>query len=87
MTAGVKLAKVANMETTVLKAKNNLSVLLRAAEQGREVIIRRGRNGAAFKIVLLDQKKLRTLKPDPRWKGKIAYKDEDMWASEWSEEA
>lgn len=71
------------MESTVRHAQRHLLKLLRAVEQGEEVIIRRGGDGAAFKIV---PKKLRTLKPDPRWKGKIAYKDEDILASEWLEE-
>lgn len=74
------------METTVLQAKNNLSALLRAAEAGQEVVIRRGRRGAAFKIVPVGTAPVRTLTPDPRWKGKIAYRDEDMWASEWNGE-
>jgi hypothetical protein len=39
------LAKLAKMETTVLKAKNNLSDLLRRAERGEEIIIRRGPRG------------------------------------------
>ncbi len=40
------------MEATVLKAKNNLSLLLHKAEQGEEVVIRRGRNGARGESVL-----------------------------------
>lgn len=74
------------METTVLKAKNNLSLLLRKAEQGEEVLIRRGGSGMRFRIVRVDEPVKRTLAPDPRWKDRIAFKDEDVWASEWKDE-
>lgn len=39
------------METTILKAKNNLSSLLRKAEAGEPVYIQRGRKGPRFRIV------------------------------------
>ena len=72
------------METTVLEAKNNLSKLLRHAERGGEVVIRRGRGGTAFRLTAVGPAKTRTLKPNPRWVGKIKFKDEDIWASEWA---
>jgi antitoxin (DNA-binding transcriptional repressor) of toxin-antitoxin stability system len=71
------------MEATVLKAKNTLSLLLHKAEQGEEVVIRRGRNGARFRIVPVKASAHRTLTPAPRWKGRIAYTDEAVWESEW----
>lgn len=71
------------METTVLKAKNNLSLLLNKAEQGEEVVICRGKNGPRFRIVPLKNSARRTLTPSPRWKGRIAYTDEAVWESEW----
>jgi len=71
------------MEATVLKAKNTLSQLLHKAEQGEEVVIRRGRNGARFRIVPVKQGARRTLSPAPQWKGRIAYSDEAVWESEW----
>lgn len=71
------------MEATVLKAKNTLSLLLHKAEQGEEVVIRRGRNGARFRIVPVRQGARRTLTPAPQWKGHIAYTDEAVWESEW----
>jgi antitoxin (DNA-binding transcriptional repressor) of toxin-antitoxin stability system len=74
------------MEMTVLKAKSNLSELLRRAESGEEVLIRRGRNGRMFRIVALKRDRQRTLTPDPRWKGRIGYEDADIWASEWKAE-
>lgn len=74
------------METTVLEAKNRLSDLLRKAETGQEVIVRRGARGPRFRTVPLAPAAKRTLAQDPRCKGKIAYKDEDVWASEWKEE-
>jgi antitoxin (DNA-binding transcriptional repressor) of toxin-antitoxin stability system len=74
------------METTVLKAKNNLSLLLRKAEQGEEVLIRRGGSGTTFRIVRVEEPVKRTLDPDPQWKGRIVFKDEDVWESEWKEE-
>ena len=79
---------LANMETTVLAARNNLSALLRRAEHGEEVIIRRGRgpNAKAFRLVAIEPVPRRNLKPDPRWAGKIIYRDEDIWASEWKDE-
>jgi prevent-host-death family protein len=77
---------LANMETTVLKAKNQLSSLLRAAERGEEVVIRKGRNGPAFRLVPVRGGGKRTLAPDPRWKGAVRYTDEDIWASEWEPE-
>jgi len=74
------------METTVLKAKNSLSLLLRKAEAGEEVVIRRGRNGIKFRIVRIKESAKRTLEPDPRWKHRIAFEDEDIWESEWKDE-
>jgi antitoxin (DNA-binding transcriptional repressor) of toxin-antitoxin stability system len=71
------------MEATVLKAKNTLSLLLHKAEHGEEVVIRRGRNGARFRIVPVKASARRTLTPAPRWKGRIAYTDEAVWESEW----
>jgi hypothetical protein len=81
-----KLANIANVETTVLKAKNSLSLLLRKAEKGEEVLIRRGSSGTRFRIVRVEEPVKRTLEPDPRWKNRIAFKDEDVWESEWKEE-
>ena len=80
---------MANMETTVLAARNSLSALLRRVEQGEEVVIRRGRGpqAKAFRLIVVEPPRRRTLRADPRWKGKIAYKDEDIWASEWSGES
>lgn len=80
------LAKLANMETTVLQAKNSLSKLLRQAERGEQVIIRRGRGGRAFLLTAAEVPAARTLAPNPRWAGKIKFKDDDVWASEWSAE-
>jgi antitoxin (DNA-binding transcriptional repressor) of toxin-antitoxin stability system len=74
------------METTVLAAKNQLSKLLRHAERGEQVIIRRGRRGAAFQLVALAGGGERTLKPDPRWARAIRFRDTDIWASEWKDE-
>ncbi len=79
------MAKLANMETTVFEAKNQLSKLLRRAEAGGAVYIRRGRNGPLFRIVPVSAEKERTLVPDPRWKGRIAYTDEAIWESEWED--
>jgi antitoxin (DNA-binding transcriptional repressor) of toxin-antitoxin stability system len=74
------------METTVLKAKNNLSLLLRKVEKGEEVLIRRGSRGTKFRIVRVEEPVTRTLDPDPRLKNLIAYRDEDIWESEWKAE-
>lgn len=74
------------MEATVLKAKNNLSLLLHKAEQGEEVVIRRGRHGARFRIVPVKPGARRTLSPAPQWKGRIAYTDEAVWESEWKDD-
>jgi prevent-host-death family protein len=74
------------METTVLKAKNHLSELLRKAEEGEEVLIRRGRKGRLFRIVAVRETVRRELTPNPDWLGKIDYSDADIWSSEWSEE-
>ena len=73
------------METTVLAAKNQLSLLLRKAEAGEEVLIRRGTKGSLFRITPVVRTKPRTLAPDPRWKGKIRYQEEAIWESEWKE--
>lgn len=78
---------MANMETTVLEAKNQLSKLLRHAERGEQVIIRRGKGGKAFQLTALGAGTRRTLKPDERWTGKIKFRDADIWASEWKDQA
>jgi antitoxin (DNA-binding transcriptional repressor) of toxin-antitoxin stability system len=75
------------METTVLAAKNQLSKLLRHAERGEQVIIRRGRRGTAFQLIALTGDGERTLMPDPRWARAIKFRDADVWASEWKDEA
>jgi antitoxin (DNA-binding transcriptional repressor) of toxin-antitoxin stability system len=75
------------METTVLKAKNQLSELLRRAELGEEVIIRRGAGGKAFRLAPVEPApQRRTLDPDPAWSGRIAYRDEDLFESEWRDD-
>ncbi len=74
------------MEVTVLKAKNNLSLLLRRAEAGEPVYIQRGRKGMRFRIVPERSQPKRSLEADPLWKGKIAYEDEAIWESEWRDE-
>ena len=75
------------METTVLKAKNQLSELLRRAERGEEIIIRRGPKGKAFRLSPVEPREnLRSLEPDPAWKDAIVYRDEDLFASEWRDE-
>ena len=71
---------------TVLKAKNNLSLLLRKVEAGEDVMIRRGSKGAKFRITRVEEPVKRTLDPDPRFKNLIAFEDEDIWESEWKEE-
>lgn len=73
------------METTVLAAKNQLSLLLRKAEAGEEVFIRRGAKGPLFQITTVVRPQSRTLTPDPRWKNKIRYEDEAIWESGWKE--
>jgi len=75
------------MDLTILKAKNSLSSLLRRAEAGEAVYIRRGRKGTRFRIVPESYPVKRTFEADPRWKGKVAYEDEAIWESEWKEEA
>lgn len=75
------------MDFTVFKAKSNLSSLLRRAERGEAVYIRRGRNGPRFRILPESDRPRRTLEADPSWKGKVEYKDEAIWESEWREEA
>ena len=74
------------METSVLDAKNRLSELMRRAEAGEDIVIRRGRNGVAFRLVPVAEKVNRTLKPDPSWAGKIQFEDQDIWDSEWEAE-
>lgn len=81
------MAKIANMETTVLKAKNNLSQLLAQAERGEEVLIRRGRRGTLFRLAPVKTAVTRTLKPRAVWAGKIRYTDAELLDSEWREEA
>lgn len=73
------------METTVLAAKTQLSKLLRLAEEGEEVLIRRGTNGPLFRVVPVREEPVRSLTPDPRWKDCIRYADEAIWESEWSD--
>ena len=70
----------------MLKAKNNLSLLLRKVEAGEDVMIRRGTKGAKFRIIRAEEPVKRTLDPDPRFKNLIAFEDEDIWESEWKEE-
>lgn len=74
------------MDVTVLKAKSNLSALLRKAEAGEPVYIRRGRKGARFRIVPEQALPRRTLAADPQWQGQVAYEDEAIWESEWSDD-
>ena len=74
------------METTVLKAKNTLSDLLRRAEAGEEVLIRRGRKGPLFRVVQVKAGPRRSLRANPAWKSGTHYRDEDIWASEWKDE-
>jgi hypothetical protein len=70
------------MEVTVLKAKNQLSELMRRAERGEEIIIRRGLNGKAFRLALEEPvEKPRRLEPHRGWKKAIAYRDEDLFES------
>jgi len=78
---------MASVDTTVLKAKSNLSSLLRRAEAGEAVFIRRGRKGPRFQIILKGEVPKRNLEADPQWKGKVAYQDEAIWESEWREES
>jgi len=75
------------MDLTILKAKNNLSSLLRRAEAGEAVYIRRGRKGTRFRIVPEGEAVKRTFEADPVWKGKVTYGDEAIWESEWEEES
>lgn len=74
------------MEMTVHKAKTQLSSLLKKAENGEEVIIRRGIYGQAFRIVPIMEPATRCLEPLAEWPGETVYTDEDIWASEWEEE-
>ena len=74
------------METTVLQAKNQFSLLLRQAERGEEVIIRRGKGGQAFRLTAIIPSTRRVLTPDVRWARKVKFRDEDVWASEWKDE-
>ena len=70
----------------MLKAKNNLSQLLRMAENGEDVFIRRGTHGTRFRIVRVEAAEKRNLSPDPRWKNRIVFKEQDIWESEWKDE-
>lgn len=75
------------MEVTVHKAKTQLSALLKRAEKGEEVIIRRGTYGPGFCLSMLpEDRPKRILESKPEWKHKIKYRDEDIWESEWEEE-
>lgn len=78
---------LANMDFTVLKAKNNMSAILRRAEAGEPVYIRRGKKGPRFRIVPEREGLKRILEPDPNWRGKVTYDDEAIWESEWREES
>jgi antitoxin (DNA-binding transcriptional repressor) of toxin-antitoxin stability system len=80
------LAILALMETTVLAARSQLSALLRRAQNGEEVIIRRGSGpeARAFQLIALRSEGGRSLEPDPCWAGKISFRDDDIWASEWA---
>jgi len=81
------LANLGQMETTVLQAKNRLSELMRRAEHGEEVIIRRGPKGKAFRLAPVEPCETpRTLDPNPRWQKTIVYRDQDLFESEWQEE-
>jgi antitoxin (DNA-binding transcriptional repressor) of toxin-antitoxin stability system len=80
------LAILANMETTVHKAKTQLSALLKKAEEGEEVLIRRGLYGKAFKIVPIDEKPARCLEPLSEWMSRTSFEDESVWESEWETE-
>lgn len=73
------------MDVTVLKAKSSLSALLRRAEAGEPIFIRRGRNGPRFRIVPERDVPRRSLEANPQWKGKVVYEDEAIWESEWSD--
>lgn len=75
------------MDVTVLKAKSNLSALLRRAEAGEPVFIRRGRKGPRFRIVPEGDPSARKLEANPQWKGKVVYEDEAIWESEWREDS
>ena len=75
------------MEMTVFKAKSNLSSLLRRAEAGEPVYIRRGLEGTRFRIIPDRELPKRSLEADPQWKGKVAYEDEAIWESEWRDES
>lgn len=75
------------MDITVLKAKSNLSSLLRRAEAGEPVFIRRGRKGPRFQIVPERDAPSRNLEASPRWQGKVFYQDEAIWESEWREDS
>ena len=74
------------MEVNVLKAKTNLSALLRRVEAGETVFIRRGRTGPRFRLVAEEALEERTLEPDSAWASKIAYENEAIWESEWRDE-
>jgi len=57
------------MQVNMLEAKNRLSSLIMAAEQGEEVVI--ARNGVPVaKIVKYEAPRVR---PPGAWKGKVAY--------------
>lgn len=74
------------MEYNVLQAKTALSDLLRRVEAGESVVIRRGKKGPRFRIVADVRPLRRSLDPEPRWKGKIAYDDAAIWESEWRDD-
>lgn len=75
------------MEITIHKAKSQLSALLKRAEQGEDVVIRRGRYGKGFRILpLREQEPRRVTESRMDWKENIHYQDEDIWESEWEGE-
>jgi len=71
------------MELTVHKAKTQLSALLKKAEEGEEVVIRRGVYGKAFKITPIEEKPSRCMEPKPEWVSGTAYEEKSVWESEW----
>ena len=75
------------MDFTVLNAKNNLSSLLRRAETGEPVYIRRGRKGPRFRVVPEPQSEERVLEPNPKWAKGIRFEDAAIWESEWKDES
>ncbi|MDA3873025.1 MAG: type II toxin-antitoxin system prevent-host-death family antitoxin [Kiritimatiellae bacterium] len=74
------------MEVTVHKAKTQLSALLKLAECGEEVVIRRGKYGTGFRLTpLRENEPRRVMESSPEWKDAVFYSDEAIWESEWEE--